>query len=117
MAKSCSICSSTPEVQEQILQWHQNGKSYREIEGLLENEGKINISNSSIRRHLVNCVPGEKDIKEENSLTFQDVINTPKPDGADMHKALCHIFNQGIEMFFQANIEISTFFSKTFFGK
>lgn len=56
MAKSCSICSSTPEVQEQIRQWYKDGKSYREIETSLTHEGNLSISNSFIRRHLVNCI-------------------------------------------------------------
>lgn len=100
MAKICSICSSPQAVQEQILQWHKDGKSYREIEALLENEGRLNISNSSIGRHFKNCAFQGKD-KKGNASTFQKVINTPKPDGADMHNALCHILNHGIEMFFQ----------------
>jgi hypothetical protein len=102
MAKNCSICSSPQAVQEQILQWHKDGKSYRDMETSLAEEYKLSLSNSSIRRHLINCIGAEKDEgRKENILTFQEVINTPKPDGADMHNALCHILNQGIEMFFQ----------------
>jgi hypothetical protein len=101
MAKNCTICSSTPEVQEQILQLHKNGKSYREIETSLTDEFKLNISNSSIRRHLVNCIKAKKDDKPKITLNFNEMHTYNQPDGADMHKALCYILRYGIEMFFQ----------------
>ena len=101
MAKNCSICSSTPEVQEQILQLHKNGKSYREIETSLAHEFKLSISNSSIRRHLVNCIEAKKDDEKKNHLNFHEMHTYQQPDGADMHKALCFILKYGIEMFFQ----------------
>lgn len=101
MAKNCSICSSTPEVQEQILQRHKDGKSYREIETSLAHEFKLSISNSSIRRHLVNCIEAKKDDEKKNHLNFHDMHTYQQPDGADMHKALCFILKYGIEMFFQ----------------
>lgn len=100
MPRQCQICSSPPSVQEKILQWHKDGKSYRDIEISLADDCKLTISNSSIGRHFKNCVFQGMDEKG-NASTFQKVINTPKPDGADMHNALCHILNQGIEMFFQ----------------
>lgn len=101
MAKSCSICSSTPEVQEQIRQWHKDGKSYRDIETSLAHEGNLSISNSSIRRHLVNCIETKKDDEKKNHLNFNEMHTYQQPDGADMHKALCFILRYGIEMFFQ----------------
>lgn len=96
MAKSCSICSSTPEVQKQIRQWYKDGKSYRDIETSLAHEFKLSISNSSIRRHLLKCIE-EKKI----TLNFHEMHTYQQPDGADMHKALCFILRYGIEMFFQ----------------
>jgi hypothetical protein len=100
MAKHCTICSQSEEIQQKILEWHKDGKSFRDIETLLENKCQISISNSSIRRHLVNCLE-EKERSHKTAPSFQDIINAPKPDGADMHNALCHILHQGIEIFFQ----------------
>jgi 23S rRNA maturation mini-RNase III len=100
MAKTCTICSETQEVQNKILEWHKDGKSYRDIETMLENECKITISNSSIRRHIINCLE-EKEGSHETAPSFQDIVSAPKPDGADMHNALCHILQDGIQMFFQ----------------
>ena len=100
MAKTCTICSESQEVQDKILEWHKDGKSYRDIEALLESECQITLSNSSIRRHIINCLE-EKEITPEKGLKFQDIVNAPKPDGADMHNALCHILQDGIQMFFQ----------------
>jgi hypothetical protein len=110
MAKVCSICSATQEAQNKIIEWHQNGQSYREIESSLADEFKLNISNSSIRlnisnssirRHLLNCIGAEKDVKKKHTLLFKEIMNHPQPDGADMHKALCHILLEGVEMFSQ----------------
>ena len=101
MAKNCTICSQSEEIQEQIRQWHKDGKSYREIETSLTNEFKLSISNSSIRRHLVNCIEAKKNNEKKNHLNFHEMHTYHQPDGADMHKALCYILRYGIEMFFQ----------------
>lgn len=101
MAKNCTICSQSEEIQEQIRQWHKDGKSYREIETSLANEFKLSISNSSIRRHLVNCIEAKKDEEKKIHLKFNEMHTYQQPDGADMHKALSFILRYGIEMFFQ----------------
>ena len=101
MAKNCTICSQSEEIQEQIRQWHKDGKSYREIETSLANEFKLSISNSSIRRHLVNCIEAKKDDEKKIHLKFNEMHTYQQPDGADMHKALSFILRYGIEMFFQ----------------
>lgn len=101
MAKNCTICSQSEEIQEQIRQWHKDGKSYREIETSLANEFKLSISNSSIRRHLVNCIEAKNDDEKKIHLKFNEMNTYQQPDGADMHKALSFILRYGIEMFFQ----------------
>ena len=100
MTKPCSICSQPEAVQERVSELHQRGESQREIESVLATEFSVNVSYSAIGRHLKHGeTQGEH--PKENASAFQDIVNTPKPDGADMHNALCHILHQGIEMFFQ----------------
>ena len=99
MAKPCTICSATQEIQGKVLEWHQSGKSYRDIEGLLKNEGKINISNSSIRRHLVNCV-GEKEqsLQEDQEIMLQNIDQAPL-DNTTIHRELCNVLTNAIRIF------------------
>jgi hypothetical protein len=49
----------------------------------------------------MNCLDAKNETASENAPSFQDIINAPKPDGANMHNALCHILQDGIQMFFQ----------------
>ena len=101
MPKSCSICSQSKDIQDKILDAHQTGLSYKKIEEQIQNDDQIKVSYSAIQRHLNKCItPSEQD-KKERSLTFQEKRETPQPEGAEIHNALCHILLEGVEMFSQ----------------
>jgi hypothetical protein len=101
LAKHCTICSSGQDVRDKVTELHRMGKSYRDIEVALLPLFKLKVSASSIGRHLKNCLSQKEGEQEENPSTIQSIIEAPKPDGADMHNALCHILFEGIQLFFQ----------------
>ena len=101
MAKSCSICSQSRETQYKIIEAHKTGLSYKKIEEQLKNNHQIKVSYSAIQRHLNKCMTPPEQDKKERSLTFQEKRETPQPEGAEIHNALCHILLEGVEMFSQ----------------
>ena len=101
MPKHCTLCASDSRIQDKVIELHREGRSYRDIETALSSFFKVVISASSIGRHLKNCSRQQASKQKENLSPLQDIMDAPRPEGAQMYRVLCHILFEGIALFYQ----------------
>jgi hypothetical protein len=101
MAKPCSLCSSPKGVQSKILEWHQKGKSQRDIENALSNLFDLKISHTAIGRHLKWCL-NQTTLKEEESQTGDvDLLGEEEapPENTELHRELCKVLTNAVRIY------------------
>jgi hypothetical protein len=104
MAKHCRICSSSDAIQDKVQELHRGGQSYRNIEAALATEFDVEISDSSIGRHLSKCLKmgnsgdESEEIKEDDGVVLQEIEGTPL-ENTTVHKELCNVLANAIRIF------------------
>jgi len=104
MAKHCRICSSSDAIQDKVQELHRGGQSYRNIEAALATEFDVEISDSSIGRHLSKCLKIEdsgderEEVGEDEGVVLQEIEATPL-ENTTVHKELCNVLANAIGIF------------------
>ena len=81
---------------------HESGISQKKTEQTIKKEFLLSVSSSSLNRHFKNCVEEQKkdDESQNHDLSRLHAKMKNRPlKGIDLHKTLCNILAEEIEMF------------------
>jgi hypothetical protein len=102
MSKVCSVCSLPEEARQKIDDLLREGVSRKKIAESVGKDFLTPITESSLNRHLKNCVATKNIDKSASYLPLIHAkMNSRTLKGIQLHKALCNVLSEEIEKFIE----------------
>jgi hypothetical protein len=102
MSKVCSVCSLPQEARQKIDDLLRQGVSRKKIAESVGKDFLTPITESSLNRHLKNCVVSKNIDKSASYLPLIHAkMNSRTLKGIQLHKALCNVLSEEIEKFIE----------------
>ena len=100
MSKTCSVCSLPQEARQKIDDLLKQGVSRKKVAESVGKDFLTPITESSLNRHLKNCVATKNQNKSGSYLPrIHAKMNSRTLKGIQLHKALCNVLSEEIEGF------------------
>lgn len=102
ISKVCSVCSLPQEARQKIDDLLRQGVSRKKIAESVGKDFLTPITESSLNRHLKNCVVSKNIDKAASYLPLIHAkMNSRTLKGIQLHKALCNVLSEEIEKFIE----------------
>ena len=94
MARNCSICSASDEIQREVLELHAQELSHQKMTETINDKFKTDLSSSAMGRHLKKCLPINETSNTDETIEMPDFT---KINDSNVRETLRQMLFEGVQ--------------------